>query len=95
MSGQDSGRGTFSQRHAILYDQTDGHRYLPLNHIVPGGPGTRADGGAGQARFQVYDSLLSEYAALGFEYGYSVSDPAVAGAVGGASSATSSTAPRS
>ena len=69
LSGQDSGRGTFSQRHAILYDQTDGTRYLPLNHIAPGGPGD------GQARFQVYDSLLSEYAALGFEYGYSVSDP--------------------
>ncbi|PAP78416.1 multifunctional oxoglutarate decarboxylase/oxoglutarate dehydrogenase thiamine pyrophosphate-binding subunit/dihydrolipoyllysine-residue succinyltransferase subunit [Rubrivirga marina] len=69
LSGQDSGRGTFSQRHAILYDQEDGHRYLPLNHLTPGGPGD------GQARFQVYDSLLSEYAALGFEYGYSVADP--------------------
>jgi 2-oxoglutarate dehydrogenase E1 component len=69
LSGQDSGRGTFSQRHAILYDQEDGHRYLPLNHLAPGGPGD------GQARFQVYDSLLSEYAALGFEYGYSVADP--------------------
>ena len=69
LSGQDSGRGTFSQRHAILYDQTDGHRYLPLNHLAPDGPGE------GQARFQVYDSLLSEYAALGFEYGYSVADP--------------------
>ncbi len=68
LSGQDSGRGTFSQRHAILYDQTDGSRYLPLNHIADGGAGD------GQARFQVYDSLLSEYAALGFEYGYSVSD---------------------
>ncbi|HYG70093.1 MAG TPA: 2-oxoglutarate dehydrogenase E1 component, partial [Anaeromyxobacteraceae bacterium] len=64
LSGQDSGRGTFSQRHAILYDQRDGHRYVPLNHI-----------GDGAARFQVYDSLLSEYAALGFEYGYSVADP--------------------
>ncbi len=70
LSGQDSGRGTFSQRHAILYDQTDGHRHLPLNHLTPEGPGQ------GQARFQVYDSLLSEYAALGFEYGYSVADPA-------------------
>ena len=69
LSGQDSGRGTFSQRHAILYDQTDGHRYLPLNHVAE-----RAGGGATQARFQVYDSLLSEYAALGFEYGYSVAD---------------------
>ncbi|MGB3543265.1 2-oxoglutarate dehydrogenase E1 component, partial [Rubrivirga sp.] len=69
LSGQDSGRGTFSQRHAILHDQTDGHRHIPLNEIVEGGPGN------GQARFQVYDSLLSEYAALGFEYGYSVADP--------------------
>ena len=64
LSGQDSGRGTFSQRHAILYDQADGSRHIPLNTL---------DGGA--ARFQVYDSLLSEYAALGFEYGYSVDMP--------------------
>lgn len=64
ISGQDTGRGTFSQRHAILYDQTDGHRYIPLNHVSEG-----------QARFQVYDSLLSEYAAVGFEYGYSVAEP--------------------
>ena len=69
LSGQDSGRGTFSQRHAILYDQEDAHRFLPLNQIVEGGPGE------GQARFQVYDSLLSEYAALGFEYGYTVAEP--------------------
>jgi 2-oxoglutarate dehydrogenase E1 component len=80
LSGQDSGRGTFSQRHAILYDQANGQRYLPLNNVAEGGPGQRADGGGepagrpGQARFQVYDSLLSEYAALGFEYGYSVAD---------------------
>jgi 2-oxoglutarate dehydrogenase E1 component len=64
LSGQDVGRGTFSQRHAILYDQEDGRPYVPLNHL-----------GEGAARFQVYDSLLSEYAALGFEYGYSVADP--------------------
>ena len=69
LSGQDCGRGTFSQRHAILYDQTDGHRYIPLNRLADGGPGE------GQARFQVYDSLLSEYAALGFEYGYSHEEP--------------------
>jgi 2-oxoglutarate dehydrogenase E1 component len=68
LSGQDSGRGTFSQRHAILYDQEDAHRYVPLNHVAGGEAG-------GQARFQVYDSLLSEYAALGFEYGYSVEEP--------------------
>ncbi|HEX9951375.1 MAG TPA: multifunctional oxoglutarate decarboxylase/oxoglutarate dehydrogenase thiamine pyrophosphate-binding subunit/dihydrolipoyllysine-residue succinyltransferase subunit, partial [Rubricoccaceae bacterium] len=65
LTGQDSGRGTFSQRHAILYDQTDGHAYVPLLNI-PGGD---------QARIEIYDSLLSEYAALGFEYGYTVADP--------------------
>ncbi|HYE96651.1 MAG TPA: multifunctional oxoglutarate decarboxylase/oxoglutarate dehydrogenase thiamine pyrophosphate-binding subunit/dihydrolipoyllysine-residue succinyltransferase subunit, partial [Rubricoccaceae bacterium] len=64
LTGQDSGRGTFSQRHAVLHDQQTGGRYIPLNHV-----------GEGQARFQVYDSLLSEYAALGFEYGYSVAEP--------------------
>ena len=70
LSGQDSGRGTFSQRHAVLYDQEDGHFYVPLNHIAK-----RAGGEATQAQFQVYDSLLSEYAAVGFEYGYSVASP--------------------
>ena len=65
LSGQDSGRGTFSQRHSVLHDQTDGGLYIPLNHVAEGD----------QARFQVYDSLLSEYAALGFEYGYSVEAP--------------------
>ncbi len=64
LSGQDSGRGTFSQRHAVLHDQEDASLYIPLNHIADG-----------QAEFQVYDSLLSEYAALGFEYGYSVAAP--------------------
>jgi 2-oxoglutarate dehydrogenase E1 component len=67
LSGQDSGRGTFSQRHAVLYDQEDGHFYVPLNHI--------GDDEPDQAQFQVFDSLLSEYAALGFEYGYSVAAP--------------------
>ncbi|MEM1056635.1 MAG: multifunctional oxoglutarate decarboxylase/oxoglutarate dehydrogenase thiamine pyrophosphate-binding subunit/dihydrolipoyllysine-residue succinyltransferase subunit [Bacteroidota bacterium] len=80
LSGQDSGRGTFSQRHAILYDQTTGGRYIPLNHVGNSARlGTEADepgrGEPGQARFQVYDSLLSEYAALGFEYGYTVAEP--------------------
>ena len=80
LSGQDSGRATFSQRHAILYDQTDAHRYIPLNHIAsPEASGDGTDGasgeGQGQARFQVYDSLLSEYAVLGFEYGYTVAEP--------------------
>jgi 2-oxoglutarate decarboxylase len=61
LAGQDSGRGTFSQRHAALYDAATGRRYVPLNHLQPG-----------QAPFVVVDSLLSEEAALGFEYGYSI-----------------------
>ena len=64
MSGQDSRRGTFSQRHSVLVDQTTNGEFVPLDHIVDG-----------QARLQAYDSLLSEYAVLGFEYGYSVADP--------------------
>ncbi|MBD3867677.1 MAG: multifunctional oxoglutarate decarboxylase/oxoglutarate dehydrogenase thiamine pyrophosphate-binding subunit/dihydrolipoyllysine-residue succinyltransferase subunit [Acidobacteria bacterium] len=61
LSGEDSGRGTFSQRHAILYDHRDGRPYCPLANLSPD-----------QASFQVFDSLLSEFAVLGFEYGYSV-----------------------
>ena len=61
LSGQDSRRGTFSQRHAVLVDQDTGAEYTPLQHLAPE-----------QAPFLVYDSLLSEYAVLGFEYGYSV-----------------------
>jgi multifunctional 2-oxoglutarate metabolism enzyme len=64
LSGQDSGRGTFSQRHLAFYDSEYGRRYIPLQHIAPD-----------QARFDVYDSSLSEYAVLGFEFGYSVADP--------------------
>jgi 2-oxoglutarate dehydrogenase E1 component len=64
LSGQDSGRGTFSQRHAVLVDQTTEKTYRPLNHIREG-----------QATFEVLDSPLSEYAVLGFEYGYSSQDP--------------------
>ncbi len=64
LSGQDSRRGTFSQRHSVLVDQETNGEYVPLNHIK-----------ASQARLQAYDSLLSEYALLGFEYGYSVADP--------------------
>ncbi len=64
LSGQDSSRGTFSQRHAVLVDQTSGEEYASLDHL------SRT-----QARFEVYDSLLSEAAVLGFEYGYSLSDP--------------------
>ncbi len=64
LSGQDSRRGTFSHRHAVLYDQKTGEEYIPLNNV-------RED----QARLLIYDSLLSEYAACAFEYGYSVADP--------------------
>jgi 2-oxoglutarate dehydrogenase E1 component len=64
LSGQDVGRGTFSQRHAILYDQTTEERYIPLAHVH-----------AEQAPFEVVDSFLSEEGVLGFEYGYSLADP--------------------
>lgn len=65
LSGQDSGRGTFSQRHSALVDQTTEKRFYPLNEIDP----------PQQAKFEVIDSLLSEYAVLGFEYGYSLAEP--------------------
>ena len=64
LSGQDSGRGTFSHRHAVLTDQTTEKKHVPLNGIE-----------AGQARFEAHDSPLSEAAVLGFEYGYSSADP--------------------
>ncbi len=64
LSGQDSARGTFSQRHSALINQDNEDRYLPLNHIREG-----------QAQFEVIDSMLSEYAVLGFEYGYSLAEP--------------------
>ncbi|HEX3756233.1 MAG TPA: 2-oxoglutarate dehydrogenase E1 component [Rhizomicrobium sp.] len=64
LSGQDSSRGTFSQRHSALVDQVDESRYLPLNHI------RAQDGG-----YEVVDSLLSEEAVLGFEYGYALAEP--------------------
>jgi len=64
LSGQDSTRGTFSQRHSAFVDQTTEERYYPLNHIR-----------GGQARYEVIDSMLSEYAVLGFEYGYSLAEP--------------------
>ena len=64
LSGQDSGRGTFSQRHAVFYDQETEERYVPLNYIREG-----------QQQFEVIDSPLSEAAVLGFEYGYSLADP--------------------
>jgi 2-oxoglutarate decarboxylase len=63
-AGQDSRRGTFVQRHAVLHDRVNGQEWLPLANLSEN-----------QARFWIYDSLLSEYAALGFEYGYSVERP--------------------
>ena len=64
LSGQDSRRGTFSQRHAVLVDTKTEERYIPHNHLKEG-----------QAEFCVYDSLLSEAAVLGFDYGYSLDEP--------------------
>jgi len=62
LSGQDSGRGTFSQRHAVWVDQQTGQKYIPLTNVEG-------------ARFEVRDSPLSEFGVLGFEYGYSLADP--------------------
>jgi 2-oxoglutarate dehydrogenase E1 component len=64
LSGQDSERGTFSQRHSVLIDQENENRYTPFNHIAPQ-----------QARYEVINSMLSEEAVLGFEYGYSLAEP--------------------
>jgi 2-oxoglutarate dehydrogenase E1 component len=64
LSGQDSERGTFSQRHSVLIDQETEARYVPLEHLRPG-----------QGRFEVINSMLSEEAVVGFEYGYSLADP--------------------
>ncbi len=64
LSGQDSERGTFSQRHSVLIDQDTEARYVPLNNIRDG-----------QANYEVINSMLSEVAVLGFEYGYSLSEP--------------------
>ncbi len=64
LAGQDATRGTFSQRHSGLVNQETEERYYPLNHIRDG-----------QAKYEVIDSMLSEYAVLGFEYGYSLSEP--------------------
>ncbi len=64
LSGQDSSRGTFSQRHATFVDQTTEERYVPLNNLRDG-----------QASFEVVDSMLSEAAVLGFEYGYTLAEP--------------------
>jgi 2-oxoglutarate dehydrogenase E1 component len=64
LSGQDSGRGTFSQRHSVLVDQETEERYLPLNNL-----------GGDQKPYEVIDSSLSEFAILGFEYGYTLGQP--------------------
>ncbi|WP_375609008.1 MULTISPECIES: 2-oxoglutarate dehydrogenase E1 component [unclassified Bartonella] len=64
LSGEDVERGTFSQRHSVLYDQENEARYIPLNHLQKG-----------QALYEVVNSMLSEEAVLGFEYGYSLAEP--------------------
>ena len=64
LSGQDVERGTFSQRHSVLFDQETEDRYIPLNNLS-----------GGQARYEVINSMLSEEAVLGFEYGYSLAEP--------------------
>ena len=64
LSGQDSERGTFSQRHSVLVDQDNEDRYIPFNNL-----------GEGPARFEVVNSMLSEEAVLGFEYGYTLAEP--------------------
>ncbi len=64
LSGQDSARGTFSQRHAVFYDERDGRPYTPLQHLAPD-----------QAAFEVRNSPLSEFGVLGFDYGYSLDSP--------------------
>jgi 2-oxoglutarate dehydrogenase E1 component len=66
LSGQDCRRGTFSQRHAVFYDYENRERYIPLEHLDPQ-----------QAKFCVHNSFLSEFAVLGFDYGYSLSYPSM------------------
>ncbi len=64
ITGQDAGRGTFSHRHSVLHDQANGEKYIPLNHLKDK-----------QANYEVADSCLSEYGVLGYEFGYSMSNP--------------------
>ena len=84
LSGQDSRRGTFSHRHATLVDYETSAEHTPLKELGEGHG----------SNFWVYDSLLSEYAVLGFEYGYSIANPKAL-VLGKPSSATSPTEPRS
>ncbi|MEX1220605.1 MAG: 2-oxoglutarate dehydrogenase E1 component [Idiomarina sp.] len=64
LTGQDSGRGTFFHRHAVLHNQKDGSTYMPVNHVREG-----------QAQIEIYDSVLSEAAVVAFEYGYATAEP--------------------
>jgi 2-oxoglutarate dehydrogenase E1 component len=78
LTGQDTRRGTFSQRHDVLVDYTNGEEYVPLAHIRDGFRRIGAESlepSGEMGNFTVRDSLLSEYAAVGFEYGYSVEAP--------------------
>jgi 2-oxoglutarate dehydrogenase E1 component len=89
LSGQDSGRGTFSHRHAVVHDYVTGDPYVPLNALAKAAQASpvadpvvldnalsqETNDPVAEVDFQVYDSLLSEYGVLGFEYGYAVSDP--------------------
>ncbi len=89
LSGQDVGRGTFSHRHAIIHDNVTGEPYVPLNAlrhhatdakvadpvVMDNALTQETNEPAAEASFSVYDSLLSEYGVLGFDYGFSVSDP--------------------
>ncbi|HKR66693.1 MAG TPA: multifunctional oxoglutarate decarboxylase/oxoglutarate dehydrogenase thiamine pyrophosphate-binding subunit/dihydrolipoyllysine-residue succinyltransferase subunit, partial [Thermoanaerobaculia bacterium] len=88
LSGQDSGRGTFSHRHAVIHDYVTGEPYVTLNALAKTAQSPVADPvvvdnaltqetsePVAEVDFQVYDSLLSEYGVLGFEYGYAVADP--------------------
>lgn len=70
MSGQDTQRGTFTQRHAVIVDRKTGAEFTPLDLLT-----TNSDGSSTGGRFLIYNSALSEYAAVGFEYGYSVGNP--------------------
>ncbi|WP_278223675.1 multifunctional oxoglutarate decarboxylase/oxoglutarate dehydrogenase thiamine pyrophosphate-binding subunit/dihydrolipoyllysine-residue succinyltransferase subunit [Mycolicibacterium gadium] len=70
LSGQDTRRGTFTQRHSVIIDRSTGQEFTPLQLLT-----TNSDGSPTGGKFMVYDSALSEFAAVGFEYGYSVGNP--------------------